>query len=59
MTSVNSKHEALLDELLKDYTDPSYCQELCMPGSCGVLFYPDAVLEGPAVHDLRQVMRGS
>jgi putative transposase len=22
MTSVNSKHEALLDELLKDYTDP-------------------------------------
>src|SRR5215475_7192477 len=22
MTSVNAKHEALLDELLKDYTDP-------------------------------------
>ena len=37
----------------------SYCQELCMQGSRGVLFYPDAILEAHAVHDLRQVMRGT
>ena len=36
----------------------SYCQELCMQGSRGVLSYPDAVLKGHAVHDLRQIMRG-
>jgi hypothetical protein len=37
----------------------SYCQELCMPGSRGVLSYLDAVLKGHTVHDLRQIMRGT
>jgi len=32
---------------------------LCMQGSRGVLFYPQAVLEDYAVHNLRQVMRGT
>jgi hypothetical protein len=36
----------------------SYCQELCTQGSRGVLRYPEAVLEGHAVHDLRQILRG-
>ena len=39
--------------------EQSYCQELCMKGSRGVLSYPAAVLKGHAVHDLRQIMRGT
>jgi hypothetical protein len=35
----------------------SYCQELCTEGSCGVLFDPEPILEGHALHDLWQVMR--
>ena len=31
----------------------SYCQELCMEGSRGVLFHPEPILENDAVHDLR------
>jgi hypothetical protein len=31
----------------------SYCQELCMEGSRGVLCNTEAVLEDDAVHDLR------
>ena len=36
----------------------SYCQELCMEGSRGVLLHPESIVENDAVHDLRQVMRG-
>jgi hypothetical protein len=36
----------------------SYCQELCMEDSCGVLFHPEPILEDDTVHNLRQVMRG-
>jgi hypothetical protein len=36
----------------------SYCQELCIESSRGVLFDPEPILEGHAVHDLCQVMRG-
>ena len=37
---------------------PSYCQMLCMPGLRGVLFHLETILEGHALYDLRQVMRG-
>jgi len=37
----------------------SYCQELCMEGSRGVLFNPNAILKSRTVHNLRQVMRSA
>jgi hypothetical protein len=35
----------------------SYCQELCTPGSRGVLCYPESILKDRPLHDLWQVMR--
>jgi len=32
---------------------PSYCQELCIEGSRGVLLHPESILKGPALQDLR------
>src|SRR4029453_3960890 len=36
----------------------SFCQELCTPGSRGVLCYPQSILTGHALHDRWQGMRG-
>src|SRR5262245_51456729 len=37
----------------------SYCQELCTQGSCGVLGYPEPILNSHALHDLWEIMCGS
>jgi hypothetical protein len=37
----------------------SYCQELCMEDSRGVLFHSEPILEDHALHDLCEVMCGT
>jgi hypothetical protein len=48
-----------LRRLYDSARDASYCQELCMEGSRGVLFNPNAILKSRTVHNLRQVMRSA
>jgi len=49
---------SVLSKQCLDRRIASYCQELCIEGSRGVLCNPSAVREDDAVPDLRQVMRG-
>jgi hypothetical protein len=57
--NLTRKTPSALSESIACLLARSYCQELCMPGSRGVLSYLDAVLKGHTVHDLRQIMRGT